>query len=398
MPTYRPSRPPDPVFAAVAIRAFSAQALCARRPDLMGRPFVVVRQSRNGHHTVAYACSAEAEALGMEPGTPVPALLKKHRSLLLIPRDESLEAAARESLAVAMNAFTPDFRVKENGSALLDLTGTPILRETSREGTCLRLRERIRGALGIRQLAIGIGESPLIAQVLAASAQPDGMRFCGEGQGREAFESLPPALLPGLSQAARDTIRKYAIATIGQLLGLGREALAAHFGKEGERLYALASGLDLAALSREPEDTASETILDKDINDTDALHRLVRLTVDRLVFRLRKERSAADRFTFEIRYADNRSGRKTFSCPRPTQDFGPLASEAIRIFDVLYTRRVAIKSMRMSARKPGKSDGQLDLFQSPEAAKSGAIGRALDRIRAKHAFAAVLSGSSVFRR
>jgi len=346
---------------------------------------------------MAFACSAEAEALGMEPGTPVHALLKKHKGLLLIPRDESLEAAARESLASALNAFTPDFRVKESGSALLDLTGTPVLRETSLEGACLRLQKSIRAALGIRHLSIGIGESPLMAQVLAASARPDGMRFCGKGRGREVFESLPPALLPGLSREGRDTIRKYAIATIGQLLGLGREALAAHFGKEGERLYALASGLDLAALSREPEDTASETTLDRDINDTDALHRLVRLTVDRLVFRLRKEGSAADRFVFEIRYADNRSNRKTFACPRPTQDFGPLAAEAVRIFDALYTRRVAIRSIRMSARKPGKSDGQLDLFQSPEAARSGAIGRALDRIRAKHDFGAVLNGSSVFR-
>jgi DNA polymerase-4 len=391
----RPAGAPVPVFAVLVFDAFSAQVLAARRPDLRGRPFAVVRQTRNGHKAAIFSCSPEAAALGIRPGLPVPALERKFPRIPVVPRDERLEAQARGDLEALCETFTPDAAVRSDGTALLDLTGTPLMRECSLRDAGARLREAARAGLGFARAAAGLAGTPLAAQVLARLARPDGLRFCAPGAEREALAALPAGLLPGLSPAARERIAKYALTSIGQLLALGRETLLGHFGKEGERLYALAAGHDLSAVRRAPERIEAEIVLERDANDADALDRLARLAADRLAFRLRREGCAAGRFSLEIRYADHKSARRAFACPRAVREFDRLAAAVRETLRGLYTRRVALRSIRLAALRPGRDEGQLDLFRLPGEERQIALAGALDRIRIRHSFGAVLNGSSL---
>lgn len=392
-----PSAPPSPCFLSMYPEDFAAQVLASWHSDLAGTAFAVVRQTRNGHKTLVHSCSMEASHAGVEPGMPLPILERRFPGIRVMPREERLEGLALEELSSILYGLTPDFRLKEDGTAMVDLTGTPILRQGPPEAACEALKARIRSALGFRRLAFGIAASKVAAQVMARKARPEGVLSVLGKDAREALAGIAPSCLPGLSPRCREAIRKYAISNIGQLIRMGREVLVTHFGREGEKLYAMIAGLDVDPVAPEDEVLDAETCLQKDIVDLDALHGFVRLTADQLVFRMRKTGSTTNRFTLEIQYADGKANRKSFQVPQVTQAFPIISEHALKVFGELATRRVSIKVLRLTAKTPKKEIGQQDLFQTGEQDRSEAIGRALDRIRSKHSFGAVLSASNVER-
>jgi DNA polymerase-4 len=395
MPIFRPSAPPSACFIALHVESFAAQVLASWHTELAGIPFAVVRQTRNGHKTLVHSCSAEAVRLGVEPGMPLPILERRYPQVRLVPREERLEGLAQEELQAIFHDFTPDFRFRGEGRAILDFTGTPALREGSPEEACAEIRKRLRYALGFREIAFGIAANRAGAQVLARKARPEGiLSALGEGA-EELLLGASPSCLPNLSPAARATLKKYAIQSLGQLLRLGRETLVTHFGKEGEKIYAMVAGLDLESNAAEEEILEAETILQRDINDMDALHGFLRLTVDQLVFRMRKVGRSTNCYTLEIRYADHKSARKTFFTAQVTQGFGPITDSALKVFGDLLTRRVALKAICIIAKKPKRETGQLSLFQTKDESRIDAIGRALDKIRTRHSFGAVLNANNV---
>jgi DNA polymerase IV len=395
MATFRPSAPPNACFVALHVESYAAQVLASWHTELAGLPFAVVRQTRNGHKTLVHSCSAEAVRLGVEPGMPLPILERRYPQVRMVPREERLEGLAQEELQAIFHDFTPDFRLKGEGGAILDLTGTPALREGSPQEACAEIRKRLRYALGFREMAFGIATNRAGAQVLARKARPEGI-LSALGEGSQAlFLDASPSCLPNLSPAARAIIKKYAIQSLGQLLRLGRETLTTHFGKEGEKIYAMVAGLDVEIIEPEEEVLEAETMLQRDINDMDGLHGFLRLTADQLAYRMRKAGRSTNCFTLEIRYADHKAARKTFFTDQVTQAFGAITESALKVFGGLLTRRVALKAICITAKKPKRSTGQLSLFQTKNGGRVDAIGRALDKIRTRHSFGAVLNATNV---
>jgi hypothetical protein len=81
----------------------------------------------------------------------------------------------------------------------------------------------------------------------------------------------------------------------------------------------------------------------------------------------------------------------------PTSAFAPLADKAASLFFELYQRRVALRRLQLQVATPAVETGQRDLFEETGAGKREALEAAIDRIRVKRAFGAVLSGSNVRR-
>ena len=140
-----------------------------------------------------------------------------------------------------------------------------------------------------------------------------------------------------------------------------------------------------------------DTILPLDLNDEAALRNQVRLTADKLGHALRLAGPTpmkAGRFTLVLIYSDGRSARRTVSLP-PTAAFAPLADAAVSVFFELYQRRVALRRLQLHVSTPAVETGQRDLFEEKGASKKEALEAAIDRIRIKRKFGAVLSGSNV---
>lgn len=406
----------EPLFLALEIGDFPAQALAAWDPSLRDRAFAVVDQDPDNHKTHVLACSPEARALGVRPGMPYTAVRRRWRRVPALFRSLPWEAALREELGALCYRHTPGYEIRDDGSAILDLAGTPALRDALRtpgardagrrdrvpedaEGrACLllarRLQREIRFKTGLTDVALGLAATRLMARVMARQAHPAGLRICPPGLEARTLGPMDPGILPGLSPQCRERIRRYAFASIGQIQSLGRQAMAARFGSEGDKLYTLACGLDLARAAAGKRGISAETVLEEDLNDDDALARKVRLTADKLAFRLRKEGAVAARITVAIRYSDHKAARKTVAVAPATDGFKELSERALEGFRAVYARRVALRSIALIVARPGMEKGQVDLFEGQGDRKARAIGEALTRIRGRGGFAAIgLAGS-----
>jgi nucleotidyltransferase/DNA polymerase involved in DNA repair len=378
-----------PLFLALRAVDFPAQVLAAWDPSLRGKPFAVVDQDPESHKTAVLACSPAARALGIEAGLPFAAVRRRWRRVPALYRNAAWEDSLREELKALCLRITPEFEVKEDGSALLDLTGTPALRAAEPDTLARKLRQAVCYRTGLTDVALGLAATRLMARVMARQAHPAGFLACPPGREAETLAPLEPGALPGLSPQCRQRIRRYALASVGQIRALGRQALLAGFGSEGDKLYALASGMDPApAPVRRPE-IAAEAVLGEDANDDDFLARQVRATADLLVYRLRREGAVAARLRVMIRYSDHKTARRTLAVEPPTDGFRELSELALRAFRALHLRRVALRAISLSVARPEAETGQVDLFEAAADRKQRAIAEALTRIRARSGFEAI---------
>lgn len=392
--------PPQPLFLALEAPDFPAQAIAAWDGSWGAKPFVVVDQDPGDHKTFILSCSQAALKLGVRAGMPFAAAARRFKQVTPVFRNPAWEAALVEELRALCWRYTPEANLGEGGAggrAVLDMTGTPAARALQPAALAAKLRRDVLFATGLGQASVGAAATRLMAKVMARLAarggEPTG--WCPPGEEAGTLDPMGPGCLPGLSPQCRERIKRYALESVGQIRGLGRAALAARFGGEGEKLYTLACGMDLEEIRVAQHGLHAETVLEEDINDEDGLGRKVRLTADKLVFQLRKAGLQADKLTLAIRYADGKAARKTVALRPRTDEFRILADKAQAMFLPLYQRRVALRSISLAAPAPKEDTGQTDLFASLGDRRQKALGDALAKIRNRSGFGVILSGANV---
>ena len=391
-----PERPksPEPTFAAVDVPHFQAQSLAAGNPVLRGKPFAVIDQNSESHKTLILSLSRAARQMGMTSGTPVFVARRRWPRVQLVMRDTSSETRLNTAMHGLFQTYTPDISAHGNGGIILDMTGTPATRKFSPETWGKALQKKLL-EIGLEAVSIGIASSQTVARVLARRIQPDGVVACDTGSETDFLDPLSPELLPGLSPHCRELLRKYGLASIGGVRKLEKEELMLRFGNEGEKLYTLARGLDFETVESKGGAVIVETVLSQDLNDQEALRNQVRLTADKLGHTLRRDKLKAGKVTMVLTYSDKRSVRRTESLKPPTAAFIPLTDKALFLFGELYQRRVALKRIQLKISTPVTDTGQIELFDTDSIRKQDSLAMALDKIRMKRSFNAVLNGGLV---
>ncbi len=376
---------PEPWFAAWGLPHFSAQAVLTQDPSLRHRAFAIIEQKAQSHKTPILSLSKAALAQGLEAGMPAFLALRRQPSLLLFSRDLGIEANLRETLSTLLLSFTPVFFLQSNGSALLDMTGTPSTRQATPDLWAQRLLSQAM-ALGLETIYLGIAASQVVAKVLVRLVTPNGFQICPPGMEHALLSPLSPQLLPGLSPHARNLLRKYGLNQIERIRKLERKELDLRFGQEAEKLYCLVRGLDLESIVPRPLSLHAETVLIEDLNDEEKLRGQIRLTADQLGYTLREQNRLAASITLLLNYSDGHKVRKSLKLQPPTSAFLKLATAAEKLWYEIHQRRVALRRIRLDVTMPTLDTGQTDLFDSLFVHKQEALAQALDKIRRKRGF------------
>ena len=393
MGIYQKKPRPDPLFCAIDVTEFPAQAIAAYESSLRGKPFVVACQDPGSHKSSVWACSAQALALGVTRGMPVAAVVKRFPQITAAARNKELEIAAIRELKQVFDRYSPQFYISDFAASIVDLTGTPASRTMCVRAIAQSVSTDIRAAVALDSLAIGIARSAVLTRLLAKKARPNGICVCEAGDEMELLASMESGLLPGLSDWARDRLTAYGLVRIGQIRSLGKEALVRRFGDEGERLYALSMGLFRERTEKPCQPVIAETTLDRDINDMKKLFDRVRLITDKLCFLLKSASRFTDRVTVVLTYCDNKTVQRTVVLSRFTNDYTELSSRACDAFIALYQRRVAVKTLKLIAARPQVDPGQTELFETEGDRKQRNLGVQLTRVREKLSFESVRIGA-----
>jgi protein ImuB len=373
---------PGELYACLYATEFPAQAILRLRPELRGRPCVVME----GEPPFEEVCSLNARARLLGIGRAMTSVeVDTFQGPVVLPRSIVTETAAKAVVLECAGAFSPRIEDRSDQVALLlglDIAGTQSLFGPP-ERLARSLLQRV-GSLGI-SARVTIGSNFQAAICLAkgvaqgASVQP--IASIAQGNEAAALASLPLAALD-LTENQAETFESWGIRTLGMLADLPEKELVARMGQDGRRLRRLARG-ELPHLFQpvEPVFTLEERMeLDTPVELLESLLFVAGAMLDQLILRARARILALASVTIALTLDGAAAHLRIVRPALPTND-KQLWIKLLHLDLGAHPPSAAILAVALHAEPGDTSKVQLGLF-SPQLPEATRLDVTLARIRA----------------
>lgn len=418
-------------------------------PGLIGRPVVV--GGLPGERGVVACASYEARGHGVRAAMPLSeaaALLPRRCPRCVAAQAEARPAetgcgrgcpvflhgehtrylqASRRVLDV-LGRFAPKVEPVSLDEAYLDLSGCE-RHHRSWLQMALALRQAVKDDTGL-SISVGIGGTRAVAAVAAALAKPGGVLVVRAGEERAFLSALPLEHLPGVGPRMREQLNRFHLLTIGDLAALPDDLMQATFGRLGPLLTARARGEEDPGGARIGErvpksrSISRETSFAADTDDPRVIDGMLSYLAQRAAKALRADGLVARSVGVRLRYADFDTVEMRQRLPEPTDRDHPILEQVRRLWRARWTRRVRLRLVGVvlhdlapaaerqltlaltpapGTLRPSDAVGegalafagaQADVSTVPDEV-SRTIDRAVDRIRDRHGFGAIVRGRAI---
>jgi protein ImuB len=365
-------------YACLYLREFPAQALLRLRPELRGKPVVVMENQP----PLEQVCSLNAK--GRERGivhgmTPVE--VDTFSGVTVLPRSLKEEAATKAVLLECAGSFSPRVEDCCEDSAFLcvvDIAGTERLFGPA-EAQAQKLLKRVR-ALGMTG-CIAVSGNFQAAIALARGLSPrTAAQVVRRGEEAAALVPLPVSVLD-LTEEQAETFSLWGIRTLGMLAALPEKELVARMGQTGRRLRQLARG-ECTHLFQptEPAFILKEQLeLDKPVEILDSLMFVISVMLDQLILRAADRVLAIASVTVTLTLEGGATHMRTVRPALPSND-KQLWIKLLHLDLEAHPPQVAILALTLTAEPGSISKEQLGLF-APQLPAPAHLDITLARIR-----------------
>jgi protein ImuB len=267
------------MVVCVYLPRFELVLAAGRSQALAGRALAVApppsAQQRVGE------VSGAAEACGVARGMGLGEALARCPELGLVPGDPVKVAAAWEGSIQALESIGAAVEPASPGLAYFETDGLRGL-----HGSPAATIAAARQALA-RPVRIGAGPTRFCALAAAMTARSRRALTLEDGEARRWLAGRPVALLGFREQTAAlvEPLSRLGVRTLGELVKLGRAALADRFGAPGALAHRLACGEDSPLRARRVEELLEESMEVGDASSGEALKRVMSVLVSRLLAR-----------------------------------------------------------------------------------------------------------------
>ena len=260
-------------IACVLITHFRAKVEMRRRPDLSGKPAVIVVRGQKKPVVVDHSPAAFRISIGMTPEQA----LSQQADTLILEADEATYRSVFRQVLTALQQVGDQVEDADLGTTYVRVSGLDEM--YGGEGALVAaLHEAIPGYL---QARIGIGEGKFPAFAAATAAAPLGVTTVSP-DATQFLSSRSVDLLP-IKDETRLGLRRFGLRTLGDVTTMSEAALVDQFSAEGSAAWRLSHGIDdspLIPLAYE------ESILERmSLPFASSSLQLVTVTVDTLLKR-----------------------------------------------------------------------------------------------------------------
>jgi DNA polymerase-4 len=349
-----------PSILYAEVPGFYAEVERARDPELAGRPVVVGGDPRK--RGLVQSASEDARAEGVVEGMPVlDALLRCPRARALHTNMRRYREAATR-LRACLRRAAARLEPAGLGAAYLE----PERRDEPVAGVAAELRKRVAGEVGL-PLRVGIAPTRVVARLAAEEAGPAGVREVRPGEVAEFLAPLRVERLPGVGPRTANRLAELGVATVGELVALGRAALEAEFGNHGLAILELARGRGPAGVraASHPRSLSLESTLAQPELDLGVLRERLADLAGRLAEALRLDSLDAGRVAVKLRFADQETTTRSCTLPQPARTAAQLEEVAQDLLGRTQAgaRPVRLVGLSLSALARSRRDErQLPLF------------------------------------
>lgn len=372
----------------IDIDAFFAAVEELLNPSLKGKPVIVGGFPHE--RGVASTASYEARKYGVHSGMPLRKAYELCPDGVFVRGNYQIYSAFSKKFFGVLSRYTPDVEEASLDEAYVELTRCrPLYSSFSR--VAREMKHQVEKELGL-VVSAGMAPSKLLAKLATNKAKPGGLVEVEPGYEEEFLKDLGIESLPGIGPKAQVILRMLNIQKIGDLWGLPRATLRSLFGLNGEELYLQSRGMDSRPLMTAsiPKSVSRETTFLEDLWDRRLLQAHLAYLCDRLTLPLRKGRLFAHIVEVKVRYSDFRTEARRRLLLSPLQDMGEIFRVARELFLPLFSgsrlslRLVGVKVSDLVRARP------LSLFE-PYSERRERLGVAVDQVREKHGFGALLT-------
>ncbi len=265
-----------------------------------------------GREQAVGEASGAAEAFGIRAGMPISEALGRCPQLVLVPPDPSHTEHAWERILRKLEGVGAEVESGRCGEAFFEVDGLRGLWGPRREDVLAKAGR----AVGV-PARVAAAATRFCARAAAGTARGRGrrgIRVIAAGGERDFLAPLPIDLLdgplhdrfgPGSARAGRlvVTLERLGVATLGDLAGLPRIAVADRFGALGLHAHDLASGLDTPLRPRVPHEDLIQAIGLPEAAYGTQLDRALDLLIERLLGDPRRKGRAIRSLSLEARLA-----------------------------------------------------------------------------------------------
>ena len=296
----------------------------------------------------------------------------------------ALSEAQYADVIELMSGITPHVQAVPPDAVQLDLTSALRYFDLSPYDAVQLVKMRLKGFYGIDSSA-GLAGNRMLAAMAADASAPGDTTWIRDGQAADWLHPRPVTALPGIGRATAETLNRYGLHTIGQVVDLPGGTLQRLLGAGPARLLTeRARGQDPRPVTRaEPAaHMVADLVLERDCLDPAQHHRAVLGLADQIGQRLRGEGQVANRLTLTVRYADRSSTARTRGLTEPTAHSPALAGAALGLLASLGLQRARVRAFTVRAEGllPARS-AYRQLSLDPGDVRARAAEAAADRAR-----------------
>ncbi|MFC1672295.1 DNA polymerase IV [Planctomycetota bacterium] len=370
------------------IDAFFASVEQIRNPVLRGTPVIV------GSGVIA-SCSYEARRYGLCAAMSIGKAKRLCPGVVVLPGDSHVYASFAEKVWDVCSRFTPDMETFLD-DAYLELSGSEKLRG-SPEGIARSIKDAVGARSGL-SVTMGIATSRVIARMASAGGKPNGLTMVSAGEEPDFVRALPISDLPGIGRATAGILRKVNVTTIGELAALPPRSLLDLLGQNGLMLHERANGRDSMVLHKReiPRSISRETTFRKDMIDPAEIEATLYYLTERAMNTMRSLGLTTHTVAVKIRYSDHETDQTSTTLPRHTDFDAEVFETARELLQRLHTRRVSLHAVGIAlSRFVMSKTREQHLFDPIQRKKLHRLYEALDDLRDRYGYAAVISGKSI---
>lgn len=356
--------------------------------SLLGKPVLI---GGNSQRSVVASCSYEARKLGVHSGMSMRLARQLCPEAILVHGDFDLYSKYSNMVTEIIEEKIPIVEKASIDEHYLDMTGMERFFGTWQ--LAKELRQRIIRETGL-PISFGLASNKTVSKIATGEAKPSGEQKVDFGMEKPFLAPLSIRKIPGVGTKTYTLLRNMGVAQIATLQQMEVTAMRQVLGEKGVDIWKKASGIDQRPVLpfEEQKSMSKETTFEQDTIDIQLLRSVLLAMVDELAFELRQNRKLTSCVSVKIRYSNFDTHTRQAKIPFTSSE-KTIAEKALFLFDRLHSRRMLIRLIGVKITHLVSGSYQTDLFN--DTLSELHLSQALDQIRQRYGFQAVMRGSTL---
>jgi len=377
----------------VDMDAFFAAVEQRDNPELRGCPVII---GGTGPRGVVATASYEARKFGVHSAMSSLEARRRCPQGIFLPSDHEKYSRVSQEILHIFADFSPQVEPLSLDEAFLDVTGMEGL-FASPVDIAVKIKARIKAELDLTASA-GVAPNKFLAKLASDMNKPDGLMVIHPEEITTILADMPVNRLWGVGKTTAQILIKLGLKTIGQVAQAEPELLAKHCGQLGHTLHQLANGQDSRLVDSEwqPKSIGKEVTFTKDLTSLEDLKTELWSQVEKVGWRLRRQKLSGRTITIKIRFASFR----TITRSRTLAVAASLDETLYHVAEEIVSKVALNEGVRLLGVTVSglvAAGVQMSLFDQGDE-KAAAVAQAIDKVKELFGEAAVTRGRSMIAR